>query len=221
MPTNAGCLEPVEIITRPGSLLDALPPAPVAAGNVETSQRIVDVILRALSEAIPDRIPAASSGSMNNLAMGSTGGDRPFVYYETIAGGTGAGPGWDGASGIQTHMTNTLNTPIEALEHAFPIRLHAVHLRDGSGGKGRYRGGLGVVREVGFLEETEVTVISERQSRGPYGLAGGEPGMPGRTLLIDVDGTETVLPAKTTIVCQPGQRLRIETAGGGGWGEMG
>jgi N-methylhydantoinase B len=221
MPTNAGCLEPVEIITRPGSLLDALPPAPVAAGNVETSQRIVDVILRALSEAIPDRIPAASSGSMNNLAMGSTGGDRPFVYYETIAGGTGAGPGWDGASGIQTHMTNTLNTPIEALEHAFPIRLHAVHLRDGSGGKGRYRGGLGVVREVGFLEETEVTVISERQSRGPYGLAGGEPGMPGRTLLIDVDGTETVLPAKITIVCQPGQRLRIETAGGGGWGEMG
>jgi N-methylhydantoinase B len=236
MPTNAGCLEPVELITRPGSLVDARPPAPVAAGNVETSQRIVDVLLRAFAQALPERIPAASAGSMTNITIGTIGtletsdsSDAPdrsptdddFVYYETVAGGAGAGQGWHGASGVHTHMTNTLNTPVEALEHAYPLRLVAYHLRRDSGGLGRFRGGDGVVREYAFTVPARVTVLAERHRHRPYGLAGGEPGQPGRLALIEPDGGIVVLPGKRTIDCRPGQRLRVETPGGGGWGAPG
>ena len=218
MPTNAGCLAPIELVTRAGSLVDAVYPAAVAAGNVETSQRIVDVVMRALAEALPERIPAASVGSMGNVMMGGGEGPDAFVYYETVGGGSGAGPGWDGESGVHTHMTNTLNTPAEALEHAYPLRLTAYHLRRGSGGDGRYRGGDGIVREYAFVTPTVVTTIADRHRNGPYGLAGGSPGAPGRIVLIHEDGRHERLPSKGTFTCKPGQRLRVETAGGGGFG---
>jgi N-methylhydantoinase B len=220
MPTNAGCLEPIEVLTRPGSLVDALPPAPVAAGNVETSQRLVDVLLRALHQALPERIPAASAGSMHNVTIGSTPEDPapPFVYYETIGGGAGAGPGWHGASGVHTHMTNTLNTPIEALEHAYPLTVTAYRLREGSGGAGRYRGGAGIVREYEFRRPAVVTTVLERHRGGPWGLEGGGYGAPARVTRIGVKGHEEPAPAKGTAVFEVGERLRIETAGGGGYG---
>lgn len=217
LPTNAGCLRPVQILTRPGSVLDARFPAPVAVGNVETSQRVVDLIFKALAPALPDRIPAASVGSMNNVCMGG-GTPRPFVYYETIGGGAGAGPGWHGEDGIHAHMTNTLNTPVEAFEHAYPLRITAYRLRRGSGGAGTWRGGEGIVREYEFTQPTTVTVFAERQVRGPYGLSGGKAGLPGAIWLIEPDGSERRLAGKVVFDAEPGQRLRIETAGGGGFG---
>ncbi|MCA9565588.1 MAG: hydantoinase B/oxoprolinase family protein, partial [Myxococcales bacterium] len=174
----------------------------------------------ALSKAIPERIPAASAGSMNNLILG---GQEPhdFVYYETIGGGSGAGPEWNGSSATQVHMTNTLNTPIEAFEHAYPVQIARYGVCPGSGGSGRNRGGDGIVREYRFLVPTEVTFIGERHLQGPYGLAGGANGQPAQLTLVSVDGTEERLPSKVCLLCQPGQQLRVQTAGGGGYGKPG
>ena len=190
----------------------------MAGGNVETSQRIVDVLLRALARAAPERIPAASCGSMNNLAFGGTRpAPRPFAYYETIAGGAGGGPAGPGASAVHTHMTNTLNTPIEALEAYYPLRVRRYAVRRGSGGRGRHRGGDGVVREIEFLTDAEVTLLTERRRVPPWGLAGGGPGSPGRDSLTR-DGRRMPLPAKTTLRVRAGDRLCVETPGGGGFG---
>jgi len=216
-------------------LLDPRPPHAVAAGNVETSQRVVDVVFGALAGALPGLVPAASQGTMNNLTFGgsqeyrparahrepeatSTPLAQPFAYYETIGGGAGAGPLGDGASGIHVHMSNTRNTPVEALEYALPIRVEAYSLRRESGGRGRHAGGDGLVRAIRFLAPATATLTAERRRRGPYGLAGGKPGAPGRNVLIR-DGAETALPGKTTLALQAGDVLRIETPGGGGWGE--
>ena len=220
-PANEGCLDPVEILAPEGSVVDARYPSAVGAGNVETSQRIVDVLLGALAQAVPDRFPAASQGTMNNIAIGGLDPkDRlPFAYYETVGGGTGAGPGFGGASAVHSHMTNTRNTPIEALEHAYPLLARRYSVRSGSGGAGRYDGGDGIVRELEVLTDATVTLISDRRVLKPYGLAGGSPGSPGRQSLVRADGTTVELPAKGTFEVRKGDRLVVETPGGGGWGE--
>jgi N-methylhydantoinase B len=175
VPAAAGLMRPIEVIAPEGTVVNARPPAAVAGGNVETSQRIVAVLLRALAQALPDRIPAAASGTMNNLTIGGidprTG--SPFTYYETIAGGMGARPDKLGVSGVHTHMTNSLNTPSEALEYAYPLRVRSYSLRPESGGQGRYRGGDGIVREIEVLTDCDVTLLADRRSRGPWGLSGG------------------------------------------------
>jgi len=221
IPSNVGIMRPVTVITRPGSVLDALPPAAVAGGNVETSQRIVDVLLGALAQALPDRIPSASSGTMNNLSIGGIDPchGAAYAYYETIGGGAGAGPALDGASGVHTHMTNTRNTPVEALEHAYPIRVEAYSIRRGSGGAGKYRGGDGIVRRFAFSEKAEVTLLADRRRHSPYGLRNGGPGAPGADTLIHPDGTRRPLPGKCNITIEPGQELEIAAPGGGGWGD--
>ena len=215
VPYNAGLLRPITIHAPSGSLVNALPPAAMAAGNVETSQRITDVLLGALALAAPDRIPAASSGTMNNLSFGGTDprSGQPFAYYETIAGGMGAGPVNPGWSAIHTHMTNSWNTPIEAFEHQYPLRVTTYRRRIGSGGKGRQSGGEGLIRELEFLTDAEVTVLSDRRVQGPYGLAGGSAGAVGKNTL-----NTRRIPAKSRFAVRPGDRLRIETPGGGGWG---
>ena len=210
-PACAGSFRPLSIKAPPGSLLNARYPAAVAAGNVETSSRVVDVMLGALASAIPARIPAASHGSMNNIAMGGADWD----YYETLGGGMGAGPSGGGLDAVQTHMTNTLNTPIEILEKYYPLRIRRYAIRAGSGGLGRRPGGEGVVREYEFLQPATVSLLTERRERSPWGLAGGGQGACGQNL---VNG-ET-LPAKTTIETRTGDRLLIQTAGGGGWGKQ-
>ncbi|HEX8727607.1 MAG TPA: hydantoinase B/oxoprolinase family protein, partial [Ktedonobacterales bacterium] len=220
VPVNAGTFRPITLIAPEGTIVYALPPAAVAGGNVETSQRIVDVALAALAQALPERIPAASQGTMNNVTFGSVNGSR-YTYYETIGGGSGAGPGWHGTSGVQVHMTNTLNTPIEALERSAPVRIERYTLRRGSGGAGRYHGGEGIARAYTFLEETEVSVLSERRTHGPYGLAGGAPGTPGANLLRLPNGVEETLPGKFRRTVPAGTTLTILTPGGGGWGAAG
>ncbi len=218
-PGNSGLLAPVDVLTRPGSVVDALPPAAVAAGNVETSQRLVDVVFQALGAVLPDRMPASSYGSMNNVLLGTeAGAERPFVYYETIGGGHGGGPAGPGASGMQAHMTNTLNTPVEALEHAFPLRIVRYHLREQSGGAGHHAGGDGIVREYEALTEMTLTVIGERRLRGARGAQGGADGAPGTQRLERADGGAEVLPGKATRTLAAGDRLVVETPGGGGWG---
>ncbi|HXJ35348.1 MAG TPA: hydantoinase B/oxoprolinase family protein [Candidatus Eisenbacteria bacterium] len=217
LPTNDGIARPLEIVAPEGTIVNALAPAAVAGGNVETSQRIVDVLLRALAKAAPDRIPAASCGSMNNVALGGVVGGRAFAYYETLAGGAGGGPGVAGASGVHTHMTNTMNTPVEALEAYYPIRVRRYAQRSRSGGRGAYPGGDGLVREIEFLSDARVTLLTERRTVPPYGLAGGSPGACGRNLLRRA-GRSRVLPGKTTLDVGPGDRLCIETPGGGGFG---
>ncbi|MBF6591911.1 MAG: hydantoinase B/oxoprolinase family protein [Ktedonobacterales bacterium] len=217
IPTNAGSLRPITLIAPEGTLVNARPPAAVAGGNVETSQRIVDVALAALARLLPDRIPAASQGTMNNVTFGATR-PRPFAYYETLGGGAGAGPAWDGASAVQVHMTNTHNTPIEALERAAPVRIERYAIRRGSGGTGRFSGGNGLIRTYHFLARTEVSVLSERRTHGPYGLAGGQPGLPGENHLHLPDGTVRPLPGKFHEHLPAGARLTIATPGGGGWG---
>ncbi len=212
-PACAGSFRPISLTAPGGCLLNARYPAAVAAGNVETSTRVVDVIMGALAQAIPDRIPAASHGSMNNLAMGSSDGQHPWDYYETIGGGMGAGPQAAGLSAVQTHMTNTLNTPIEVLERTYPIRIETYAVRDHSGGGGRHPGGDGIIRSFTFLQPATVTLLTERRRHSPWGLNGGEAGLPGRNLLND-----TPLGGKVTLQLQRGDTLRIETPGGGGWG---
>jgi N-methylhydantoinase B len=220
VPAAAGLMRPVRMIAPKGTVVNARPPAAVAGGNVETSQRIVDVLLRALAKAMPDRVPAGSSGTMNNLTIGGiderTG--EPFAYYETIAGGMGARPDRAGVSGVHTHMTNSLNTPAEALEYAYPLRVTEYSLRKGSGGAGKFRGGEGIVREVELLADSEVTLLADRRSRGPYGLQGGADGAPGKTEIIHRDGTRKTLPGKASVRLKKGDRVRIESPAGGGWG---
>ncbi len=219
IPSNGGCLAPLTVIAPEGMVVNARPPAAVAGGNVETAQRIVDTLLGALAQASPERVPAASQGTMNNLMIGGWTPDRqtPYTYYETIGGGMGAGPASPGADAIQCHMTNTLNTPIEALEYAYPFRVRRYEVRRGSGGAGQQPGGDGIRREVELLHEAQVTLLMERRRFAPYGLAGGQPGQVGRNLLIR-DDQETELPGKTTLSLQAGDVLRIETPGGGGYG---
>jgi N-methylhydantoinase B len=219
-PATAGILRPLTLVTPEASIVDARPPAAVAGGNVETSQRIVDVLLRALAQAVPDRVPAASAGTMSNLTIGGidprTG--EPFTYYETAAGGAGARPGLDGISGVQTHMTNSLNTPIEALEYAYPFRVRRYAYRDGSGGAGQFRGGDGLIREVELLADAQVTLLADRRKFRPYGLGGGEGGAPGRASLTTPGDITTELPGKCSHRIAKGSVLRLETPGGGGWG---
>ena len=221
VPATAGLLRPIEVIAPPGTVVNATPPAAVAGGNVETSQRIVDVLLKALALAIPDRIPAAASGTMNNLTIGGIDprSGEPFAYYETIAGGMGARPTKDGVSGVHTHMTNSLNTPAEALETAYPIRLRQYSFRPHSGGPGLHHGGDGIVREIEVLGDAQVTLLADRRSRGPYGLSGGADGRPGLTSVVRGNGSREELPGKTSVRLRPGERIRIESPGGGGWGK--
>ncbi|MBP7961528.1 MAG: hydantoinase B/oxoprolinase family protein [Caldilineaceae bacterium] len=222
-PMNAGAFAPITVSAPVGCMVNAVSPAAVAGGNVETSQRIVDLVLGALAIAMPERAAAASQGTMNNVTMGGLRADgTPFAYYETIAGGMGGSAKGDGLSGAHVHMTNTLNTPVEALEVAYPLRVTQYSLRPGSGGAGAHRGGDGVVREYEALVPVTVTMLSERRAVAPWGLAGGEDGGVGRNVLIfrgkDGEMREEVLLSKFTRRLQPGDRLRIETPGGGGWG---
>ncbi len=220
LPMNEGAFAPVTITIPPGSLLDPQPPHAVAAGNVETSQRITDVVFGALAQALPSVIPAASQGTMNNLTFGGTSSDKmtQFAYYETIGGGAGAGEKADGGSGMHVHMSNTLNTPVEALEYQFPIRVEAYRLRAGSGGKGKHTGGDGLVRQIRFLTPVNVTVTSERRVLRPYPLQGGQPGAAGKNYLIR-QGQTISLPGKFSRRLEAGDVLVIETPGGGGWGK--
>ncbi len=218
-PTNDGVMRHAEVLTRPGSLVDAAYPAPVAAGNVETSQRLVDVLLGALSQALPDHIPAASAGTMSNFTLGGVGRGPGFTYYETIAGGAGASAAGPGAHALQTHMTNTRNTPIEALENELPVRILATTVRRGSGGTGRHAGGDGVRRSVRFLAPAEVAWVADRQTRGPFGLRGGADGARGGAVLRPAgSGAPRELPGKTAFSVEAGAEIELSTPGGGGWG---
>jgi N-methylhydantoinase B len=214
VPDCAGSFRPITLSAPPGCLLNARHPAAVAAGNVETSTRVVDAVMGALAQAIPERIPAASQGSMNNIAMGSRRGSRSWDYYETLGGGMGAGPHGGGLSAVQTHMTNTRNTPVESLEMHFPLRIRRYAVRRGSGGAGRRCGGDGLVREFEFLEDTEVTLLSERRNHRPWGLQGGGEGAAGSNWLMG-----KLLPGKVSLHAHAGECLVVNTPGGGGWGE--
>ena len=258
VPATAGLMRPIQLIAPEGTVVNARPPAAVAGGNVETSQRIVDVLLRVLAQALPEQIPAASSGTMNNLTIGGMddlrigvprsrhpersasgvagpavdgtshpspeAGERvghpavPFAYYETVAGGAGASALHDGVSGVHTHMTNSLNTPAEALEYSYPLRVTKYALRAGSGGEGKHRGGDGIIREIEVLADATVTMLADRRKSRPYGLAGGGDGTPGRTEILRADGSIDVMPGKGSTRLRRGERVRIETPGGGGWG---
>ncbi|WP_457640030.1 hydantoinase B/oxoprolinase family protein [Persephonella sp.] len=219
IPTNAGCFRPIRVITRKGSIVDCSHPFAVSAGNVETSQRIVDVVLGALSKAVPEEIPAASQGTMNNITIGGihpeTG--KPFTYYETIGGGMGASAYTDGESAVQSHMTNTLNTPVEALEFEYPFMVEEYSIRKGSGGTGLYGGGDGIIRQIKLLSDAEVTVISERRRIPPYGLFGGEAGEVGKNIVVH-RGKRIQESSKFHRKLKKGDVLRIETPGGGGYG---
>ncbi len=223
VPNNAGCLEPIEVIAPPGSVVNANFPSPVAGGNVETSQRIVDVLLGALAQ-IPvtgtnQHVPAASQGTMNNITIGGYDNmrQRPFAYYETIGGGTGACFDAPGASAMHSHMTNTLNTPIEALEYSYPLQILRYAIRRGSGGSGKFRGGDGISREIKVLVDCQVTLLSERRVFAPYGLQGAKPGKPGKNVLIR-SNQKKALPGKGTFELQAGDIISINTPGGGGYG---
>ncbi len=220
VPATAGLMRPIQVIAPEGTIVNARPPAAVAGGNVETSQRIVDVLLRALAHAIPGQIPAAASGTMNNLTIGGIDPrtKNPFAYYETIAGGMGARPGKDGVSGVHTHMTNSLNTPAEALEYAYPLRVRHYSLRSASGGDGEHRGGDGIIREIEVLTDCEVTLLADRRTHAPWGLAGGEAGSAGRASVIRQNGAVEEMPGKFSTRLRSGERIRIESPGGGGWG---
>jgi N-methylhydantoinase B/oxoprolinase/acetone carboxylase alpha subunit len=217
---NDGIRRPLRVIAPEGSIVNATRPAAVAGGNVETSQRITDTLLAALAEALPGRVPAASQGTMNNVTLGGRdpGTGRRFAYYETLGGGMGGRPGLPGLSGVHTHMSNTRNTPVEAIEHALPVRVREYAIRAGSGGPGRYPGGDGLVREFELLTDVEVNLLTERRVNGPRGARGGEDGAPGRNLVIRGDDRVEVLPSKARVWLAAGDRLRIETPGGGGYG---
>jgi N-methylhydantoinase B len=216
-PPNAGCYRSLHVRAPEGSVVHARFPAPTAAGNVETSQRIVDVLLGAFAQALPEQVPAASQGTMNNLLIGASG-DHPFSYYETLGGGEGGTPNRPGMSGVHTGMTNTQNTPAEAIELDYPLRVWRYELRTSSGGAGRHPGGDGLIREVEVLADCTLTVQSERREHPPWGLRGGHPGAVGRNVLRHADGTEVELPSKGTWQLHRGDRIRIETPAGGGWG---
>ena len=222
-PASAGLMEPIAVIAPKGTVVNAVHPASVAGGNVETSQRIVDVLFRALAQALPNRIPAASQGTMNNLTIGgidlrTAHEPREFSYYETVAGGMGARPSQDGFSAVHTHMTNSLNTPAEALEYAYPLRVREYRIRKGSGGKGKHRGGDGVIREIETLVPARMSLLSDRRKRGPYGLAGGNDGKPGSAAIINSRRRRRI-GSKGSWELKAGDRVRIETPGGGGFGK--
>ncbi len=221
VPASAGLMEPIEVVAPRGTVVNALHPASVAGGNVETSQRIVDVLFKALAEALPEKIPAASQGTMNNLTIGGvdarTGAE--FAYYETIAGGMGARPSADGLSAVHTHMTNSLNTPAEALEYAYPLRVRAYTIRRNSGGRGARRGGDGIVREIETLVSARMSLLADRRRRAPYGLNGGEVGRAGQQSIVR-HGRAQQIASKGTWQLEPGDRVRIETPGGGGLGDV-
>ncbi len=209
VPFTSGILRPIRVIAPPGSVVNAQAPAAMAAGNVETSQRITDVLLGALAQAAPDRIPAASCGTMNNLSFGGSG----WAYYETIAGGAGASSRGAGLSAHHTHMTNSWNTPVEAFEHQYPVRVEEYRIRKHTGGAGRHRGGDGLVRSFRFLMDAEVTLIADRRERGAYGLAGGAPGAPGHDRL-----RGNRMAPKSRNAVRAGDLVTVMTPGGGGWG---
>ncbi|MEM4190010.1 MAG: hydantoinase B/oxoprolinase family protein [Candidatus Caldarchaeum sp.] len=217
---NHGFLRTISIHAPPGTIVNPVKPAPVAAGNLETSQRIVDVLYKALSLAIPNRVPAASNGSMSNLMMGGVhpGTGRTWAFYETIGGGGGARPGLDGVDGIHCHMTNTLNTPIEVIEHYYPVMFRSYMLREGSGGEGRWRGGMGIERSFTALAKIRVAVRGERSRHKPWGLMGGGDGVPSEYLVVKADGHVVKLSSKDVTTLVPGDVLVIRTAGGGGYG---
>ena len=221
VPASAGLIEPIRVTAPPGTVVNARHPASVAGGNVETSQRIVDTVFKALSKAIPERIPAASQGTMNNLTIGGidprTGSE--FSYYETVAGGMGARAKLDGLSATHSHMTNSLNTPAEALEYAYPLRVREYRIRKGSGGKGKQRGGDGTIREIETLGPANMALLSDRRKRAPYGLHGGEDGERGRAFVIHCDGRKEQLRSKDNRQLNAGDRVRIETPSGGGFGK--
>ena len=212
VPSCMGSFQPISIITKVGSLVDAQYPAAVAAGNVETSSRIVDVLFAALAEACPEIIPASSQGTMNNVAMGMQG-EPSWSYYETIGGGAGANAFMSGMDAVQTHMTNTQNTPIEVLEMTYPLRITQYAIRQGSGGKGKNKGGNGIVREFQFLRDARVTILSERRRHAPFGLQGGMSGQKGVNYL-----NKKIVAGKVSLTVRSGDRLRIESPGGGGHG---
>jgi N-methylhydantoinase B len=219
VPATSGLMRTIRVIAPTRTIVNALPPAAVAGGNVETSQRIVDTLLKALAKAIPEKIPAASQGTMNNFSFGGNDlrhGGEPFAYYETIGGGTGGGPGHAGNHASQSHMTNTLNTPTEVLEHVYPVRVHRYALRKNSGGRGKFPGGEGIVREIEMLTEVQAAILSDRRTQRPYGLKGGAPGSPGKNEII-FKGRARRLPSKCTFRAPAGAVIRIETPGGGGW----
>jgi len=223
VPATSGLLRPIRITAPEGTIVNARPPSAVAGGNVEASQRITDTLLRALARAIPAKIPAASQGTMNNLTFGGRDtrpahGGAPFAYYETLAGGMGARPDRPGENGIHTHMTNSLNTPVEVLEHTYPVRVLRYGIRSGSGGAGKHRGGDGIVREIELLVPMQVGMLSDRRKLGPYGLAGGKPGKPGKNELI-VAGHRKSVAAKGSFYAPAGAIVRVESPGGGGWGK--
>jgi len=221
IPANAGLLRPVEIRIPKGSFLDAQPPAAVCAGNTETTQRIADTVLRAFAQIAPERIPAASQGTMNLIGVGGIDprSGRPYTYIETIAGGQGGRPGGPGMDGVQCNMTNTMNTPVEALEISYPLRVERYELREGSGGAGRHRGGHGVVRSLTVLgEEARVSLQSDRRRFAPYGLHGGADGARGRNWVREAGGDEREVPGKVSLTLRAGDTVGVETPGGGGWG---
>jgi N-methylhydantoinase B len=221
VPASAGLIEPIKVTAPEGTVVNARHPASVAGGNVETSQRIVDTVFKALSQAIPGRIPAASQGTMNNLTIGGidprTGSE--FSYYETVAGGMGARAELDGLSATHSHMTNSLNTPAEALEYAYPLRVREYRIRKGSGGKGKQKGGDGTIREIETLAPANMALLSDRRKRAPYGLSGGQDGERGRAFVIRVDGRKEQMRSKDNRQLNPGDRVRIETPSGGGFGK--
>ena len=223
VPASAGLIEPIEVIAPKGTVVNALPPSSVAGGNVETSQRIVDTVFKAMAQALPDRIPAASQGTMNNLTIGGidshTG--KEFSYYETVAGGMGARPSLDGMNATHTHMTNSLNTPAEALEYAYPLRVREYRIRKDSGGNGKQKGGDGAIREIEVLASSHMALLADRRKHSPYGLRGGEDGACGRAFIIRRDGAREELSAKGSWELESGDRVRIETPGGGGFGKGG
>ena len=223
VPAAAGLMRAIRVIVPRGTIVNAVAPAAVAGGNVETSQRVVDTLLRAMAKALPERIPAAASGTMNNLTIGGmddrdSQNPKPFAYYETIAGGMGARPSKDGANAVHTHMTNSLNTPAEAIEHAYPLRVTEYSVRKGSGGKGKFRGGEGIVREIELLTDAQVTILADRRRNGPYGLANGAAGSAGDNEVVHADGSWSKLPTKGSVHLKRGDRVRIASPSGGGWG---
>ncbi|MBZ6494476.1 hydantoinase B/oxoprolinase family protein [Natrinema longum] len=214
IPPNHGCYEPVSVAAPEGSLLNPNPPAAVVGGNVETSQRVTDVVFTALAQAAPDRVPAQGQGTMNNLTIGAR--DGSFAYYETLGGGFGARADRDGMDGVQVGMTNTLNTPVESLETEYPLRVERYALREGSGGRGRFRGGLGLERSVTVETPATVSLLTERRRHAPKGVAGGGDGATGENL---IDGE--AVPAKTTVDVTAGTTVTVKTPGGGGHGDPG
>nr|MCU0475553.1 hydantoinase B/oxoprolinase family protein [Anaerolineae bacterium] len=219
IPVNDGCFAPIEVNIPEASLLNARFPAAVAVGNTETSQRVVDCVLGALALALPERVPAASQGTMNNVTMGGQVGGKAFVYYETIGGGHGASASGDGLSGRHSHMTNTRNTPVEVLEAAMPIRVREYRLREGSGGVGVHRGGEGIRRVYELRAAAAVTINAERRRVSPYGVQGGKAGETGVSRVIRRrGGVVETLAAKASIQVGTGDIIEIETPGGGGWG---